>query len=385
GGWSIWCDVCETIMVDVENFVTADTTEEELYEFLDNVCDIFPDFFVEECDSIINQYIDQVVDLIMSDYPPDVVCEMIGLCDAVIESPVLEDSLLCTICDLIVEMAEEWITADTTVEEVEEWLDGVCDLLPSFMARECNKWINSEVDQLVTLLLDDYPADVVCAEMGACDSMVGAPVLENSLMCTVCDMIVDLAEHWITHGTSVHEVEKWLEGVCHLLPSFLGRECKRFIDKEIEELAQMLVDDLPADVICADLGACDKGIEGDDLFCEMCDDIMQLLEDDLEDDATEEEIEAWLDQVCAKLGLSKLMERTCDATINKYFEQIVDMLVNDYPADTVCEMLGICGDNLAAPVLEDSIVCTICDLVVEMGEEWITSGTTVQEVEDWLE
>ncbi|GCA64589.1 hypothetical protein KIPB_014739, partial [Kipferlia bialata] len=53
---------------------------EEIEEFLENICSIFPDFFVEECDSIIVDYVEQIVALAMADYPPDVICEMIGLC-----------------------------------------------------------------------------------------------------------------------------------------------------------------------------------------------------------------------------------------------------------------------------------------------------------------
>eukprot|EP00704_Kipferlia_bialata_P007200 g7200.t1 len=103
------------------------------------------------------------------------------------EPVVGESVVLCSICDLIVELAEDFITDATTIQDVDQWLEGVCRMLPTFMERECDKFIEAKIDSLAEALLTNLPADVICYDMGAC----GEPELGGwSIWCDVCETIM---------------------------------------------------------------------------------------------------------------------------------------------------------------------------------------------------
>ncbi|GIQ90913.1 hypothetical protein KIPB_013907, partial [Kipferlia bialata] len=178
----------DTIMIDLESWITEDTTEAEIIEYLNDACSIlYLDSLVDMCDDILDEFMDEILELLQEDYPADVVCELIGMCDS---APMLKDSgIWCTICELIAEMAEEWITDASTENEIIEWLEGICTFLPSFLERECDQFIESEVESLAVALLSDLPPDVVCQDIGACDAPTQT-VGGWSIWCDVCETIM---------------------------------------------------------------------------------------------------------------------------------------------------------------------------------------------------
>ena len=88
-----------------------------------------------------------------------------------------------------------------------------------------------------------------------------AQSLEKGLLCDVCvDVVTDLDE-WLTSDTTIDEILKFVEGLCHALGAIdptLETLCVSLIEAQLPEIINGLVQDNlnPAEV-CSSIGACD--------------------------------------------------------------------------------------------------------------------------------
>ena len=78
---SLQCEICTTVVGNVEDYVADPSNEEEIIGFLASVCEKLPDDFVGICDSIVNKHFDDLVDALVNQFPPEKACRLIGICD----------------------------------------------------------------------------------------------------------------------------------------------------------------------------------------------------------------------------------------------------------------------------------------------------------------
>ena len=72
----------------------------------------------------------------------------------------------CTICKTIFQFAEDF--AFESEEQVEAYLDKVCGYLPFDLFHWCDNLINTLYEDLVNLLLNDFPPEQACATLHLC-------------------------------------------------------------------------------------------------------------------------------------------------------------------------------------------------------------------------
>merc|ERR1712024_25248 len=81
--------------------------------------------------------------------------------------------LLCDICVDIVTDIDEWITSDSTMDEIIQFVEGLCSLL-SFdptLEKICDSIIENNLPEIINGLVNDNlnPTEV-CASIGMCPS-----------------------------------------------------------------------------------------------------------------------------------------------------------------------------------------------------------------------
>eukprot|EP01092_Planopodium_desertum_P012668 TRINITY_DN599_c0_g1_i2.p1 TRINITY_DN599_c0_g1~~TRINITY_DN599_c0_g1_i2.p1 ORF type:complete len:101 (+),score=20.04 TRINITY_DN599_c0_g1_i2:75-377(+) len=76
-------------------------------------------------------------------------------------------SVECTICEYITQYAEQYISSSSTEAEVEALLDEACNLLGP-LSSECSALVNTYLPELVQLLIQDEPPQVICEQVNLC-------------------------------------------------------------------------------------------------------------------------------------------------------------------------------------------------------------------------
>jgi len=79
------CNICLDIVTDIDSWITSDTTEDQIVDWLHMICEklgelLSPDL-VATCDLVLGSQIPNIIDgLVEQNLNPDQVCQMIGAC-----------------------------------------------------------------------------------------------------------------------------------------------------------------------------------------------------------------------------------------------------------------------------------------------------------------
>jgi hypothetical protein len=78
------------------------------------------------------------------------------------------DNTTCIACVYIVSMAEDWLTSNTTVTEIIEFLDDICSAdLPSF-GPICDSIANMGFAQFISYVENYETPEILCVQLGIC-------------------------------------------------------------------------------------------------------------------------------------------------------------------------------------------------------------------------
>merc|ERR1712027_21728 len=78
------CSICVDVVTDLDNFITSDTTEQQIIDFVEQICSalgaILPDL-VATCNALVESQLPAIIDGLVNDnLNPQEVCNSIGAC-----------------------------------------------------------------------------------------------------------------------------------------------------------------------------------------------------------------------------------------------------------------------------------------------------------------
>merc|ERR1711970_1571068 len=80
-GNDLTCSLCKTVMELLDQYLTDTDSEEAIADALKQICAALPSPLDAECDAMISEYADDIIELIVNEYlGPQQVCEQISLC-----------------------------------------------------------------------------------------------------------------------------------------------------------------------------------------------------------------------------------------------------------------------------------------------------------------
>merc|ERR1712111_36998 len=77
------CDVCMDIVTDIDEWITSDSTMDEIIQFVEGLCSLlsFDPTLEKICDSIIENNLPEIINGLVNDnLNPSEVCQSIGMC-----------------------------------------------------------------------------------------------------------------------------------------------------------------------------------------------------------------------------------------------------------------------------------------------------------------
>merc|ERR1719466_332710 len=175
----------------------------------------------------------------------------------------------------------------------------------------------------------------------------------------------------------------------------------------LHKIIQLLISEVSPKEICTTLGLCSaeklKKFESGE-YCGICELIAEKIESEVKDKTNEAQIEAALEQVCS--WLPKSYKTECDALVETYTPQTIQLLVSDVSPKEICTELGLC-DALKSkvvpmtelqpsskpsikpveksPAVEKSLSCDLCHVVVQIVEDKITENATFEAIESHVQ
>ncbi|OCT70252.1 hypothetical protein XELAEV_18037174mg [Xenopus laevis] len=317
---SLPCDVCKEIITVLGNFMKDNITQGEIKDYLNKVCDLFPDpGLAATCKQEVSDYFSIVLNLLQQELSnPGVLCSSLGLCTSLQrhlaslkqpkqllnnEIPDVDASKLvypfivnvpqllypqdktpkepktgdiCNDCTTLISDVQDALRSNSSFSKklVDHFMQE-CNLLDPTMAEMCKSYINQYADIAIQVLLQMQPKQL-CGMAGFCDqekstplqniipakSLIPAvkitenPLPENNVYCEVCELMISQIEKLLDNNRTRENIKQSLEKVCKLLPSQYTQKCEDIIDEYFDPLIELLEQEANPEVICTTLGYC---------------------------------------------------------------------------------------------------------------------------------
>jgi len=252
------CSVCEFVMGYVETQLANNNTEQNIEKVLDDVCQIVPSAFRAQCVSLINQYTQQLIQLLLNQESPTVICTQIGLCSSAKKAIVqVQSSQYCTICEFVLSTVDQYLDTNSTEQQIILFIENVCYILPSSVRQECDDLISTYATEIISLLVQDYPPNVICSMIGLCSSekQVHIQARGNPAECAICISIITQVEALSLESTQ--SIMQALSLACANLPDpAWSSSCKVWVQQVGPAIIQQIKSQQPPQSICAGFGVC---------------------------------------------------------------------------------------------------------------------------------
>jgi saposin len=300
----------------------------------------------------------------------------------------------CAVCEMVVQVAENYVLNNATESEIQAAVDQLCSDLPSPYSSMCKQQVNSYLPQIIEWLEANEPPSTVCAQLGLCGS-AWAVELENAKRdveqspCSVCEIVAQVVESQLENNATVSEIQQKLDSLCGDLPNPYNGECTLIVNAYLPQIIQWIENNETPQVVCQQISLCPNQEEVkrdvEQSPCSVCEIVAQVVENQLDNNATESEIQKKLDSLCS--NLPDPYNGECTLIVNAYLTQMIQWIENNETPQVVCQQLSLCPKQEEEEVKRDieQNVCAVCELVVQVAESYVENNATQKEIEQALE
>jgi len=355
-------------MVQLVQQLEDGSTQAQVIAALDQVCKSVPlEPFADDCVVFVEKEAPEIISQIAKGIHPSEICQELRLCPATVqedrevqkekEIEAVEGKIVCELCSVVTHELDQLIEEDSTQDEIEAALDKVCSLLPADYVGQCDDLVARYKSYMVQILLEFATPQQLCGFLRLCPTQVKL----GGEQCTVCTFIAVELDNMLADADTEKEITAKIEAVCSHLPSFpatLRTDCDQFVEDNLPKILAELAKDMEPKTICSAIHMCTATklhtqeptvappaaaklhVQGGEL-CQVCNLVIEDLDQVLAQDATKKDIENALDQVCS--GLPDSIMTTCTEIVDEYTPKILDLAANIFQPSYVCKHIGLCG------------------------------------------
>ncbi len=402
------CTLCKYILGAVEKHLSDNSTEQQIKSGLKKVCAALPSSFSVQCDALVDQYLDLLVQLIQQKLPADKICTYIGICSGkTVEEP--ENAIpICPACLFLVTELEQRLASNATEQQIVAALNKVCEKAPAFLRSPCQSLVSQYAPVIVQKILQKADPSTVCKAVKACSS-AAAPVpvaaatkQESVALCTACKFLITAVESKISSNATEQQIVAALNKVCDSAPIFLRTPCHMLVTEYGATIVEKLLQKADPDTICKAIGACSSSKveqvikpimtqlkEQNGQYCAMCLQIASYLETAIQSNQTSEQIIEALQKVCSFVPTQ--YQDQCKVVLPFVWKEIVQSLLNKEPPSIICKQLHFC-DNATASCMQTQVntfsndqICAGCKYLVNVAGSYLDQNSTKAEVKQFVE
>jgi len=406
---AVTCELCTLAMGYIDKQLKGNTSKAAITQALDKVCSLLPSKYTDECDELVNQYSDIILNLLIQQLDPSLICKEIQLCASgkLSVKHQIKNAVACELCTVAMGYLDNMLAGNKTEEAVTAALDKLCGYLPSTYSSECKSLVDTYGPQIVKLIVEELAnPTTVCTELGLCSSKkaISNNKISVSFTCEVCEVAMQYLSGMLAGNQTVEAVEAALEQLCNEIPGGYAEECDSLVETYSPEIIKLIVQELAdPSTICTELGLCTtkKGVSNhktsiqtklqDSVTCEVCTYAMGYLDGVLGEKKTEAEIKAALDDLCNKLP--QYLSTQCVGLVQQYGDEIVKLLVEELTPSKICAELKLCSSKydsnhkymMAMRMSLQGASCTVCEYAMGYLDSKLESKPVEQEIEGLVE
>ncbi|XP_028915571.1 prosaposin isoform X1 [Ornithorhynchus anatinus] len=174
------CELCEYVIKEITKLLEDNKTEENVIHAVEKVCSILPKSMTQECQDLVEAYGKSIVELLLEEASPQLVCSMLGLCagrrpaqtvhlaELKAEKPKIRG--FCDVCKKLVGYLDHNLEQNSTKQEILAGLEKGCSFLPDPYQKQCDEFVDEYEPVLIEILVEMMDPNFVCLKIGACPS-----------------------------------------------------------------------------------------------------------------------------------------------------------------------------------------------------------------------
>ncbi|BES88025.1 SAPA [Nesidiocoris tenuis] len=200
------CTLCEFVMSKLAKEIADKKTEEEIKHALYSICSHMPKTVSSQCKQFVATYGDLVLNLLIQEVSPKVICTELGLC-ANVEIQIASPVRRCVLCEIFMDFLKTIVTNEDVDETLNKKMLRACDQFPRNDIAFCRSMVEQLGPQLEAILRQVPIGPLACRRIHLCQTDRATQQLQL--------LGVDLgpscssgAEYWCSSSSNAVECDK---------------------------------------------------------------------------------------------------------------------------------------------------------------------------------
>jgi saposin len=234
----------------LSNYIHQQSTEEEIEQSLEKVCNQLTGILQKQCHELVDNYGPPIIALLIKDFDVSTICRKLNLCTKQMKVELAQSEkanvALCGVCDYLSTYINFALKRDSSEKSVQRAVSTVCSQLSNDQKSQCEKLV-----QLFRPNIRELKGDNFCKELTFCrtpmkelkpainldrvplkqDAELKEKVLKNlddTPQCMLCHYVVSYLDAVLKNNKSEAAVQAALAKVCTILPSMINHKEKDF-------------------------------------------------------------------------------------------------------------------------------------------------------------
>lgn len=278
------CPLCLLAITQLYNIIKDNKTEANIEHALEKLCIHLPKDIRTECNSLVEGYSKELVEMLIADLTPQEVCVYMKLCNpdknpgtkyltplskdgeilsneipdySVAVKPVGGDTE-CVVCEFVMQYLEKAMKNKSTRDEIEHVVHGVCNFLPHTISTECNGFVDQYADLVIELLTQEVSPREVCTIIDLCQENMHR-LHESIAECALCQGVISTVNSLLANVKVDQEIEEVVSQVCKYIAPAKRGKCVMMMEVYEQSIINIIREHGDRTKICNRLALCSAG------------------------------------------------------------------------------------------------------------------------------
>jgi len=273
------CIICEEVIKEIEKNIHNKKSKDDIKRALEHACDRLHKL-KNKCNGIIEKYGDEIVDLLLKEMTPKVICSELGMCIAngaednlqidealqvsvvAIPSKIEQTTSVghvsekpsCVICEYVMTQLETELKDKNTQKEIEDTVRNICHKLPKTVSDKCAKFVD-DYGTLIIALISTTPPKELCTQMQLCSGTAKIESKVEVIECAICHASTQALAKILEDPANERTVDNVIDKICTIIPSKYYERCISLVESYGQSMIN-IISKGELQTVCSQIGMC---------------------------------------------------------------------------------------------------------------------------------